>query len=82
MQRLRGRFSAQGGRFVLEVAEVNLLVSASTCPQGDVSLACGAGGVPKTYPLGVEVYTLADGWLESFGWEPAEPSKYPGRHGL
>ena len=70
------------GDYLEFLAEVDLLVSASTCPQGDVSLACGADGVPKTYPLGVEVYTLPEGWLEGFGWEPAEPSKYPGKHGL
>jgi hypothetical protein len=36
-------------------AETDLLVAASTCPQGDVSVACGTGRAPTCYPLGVQV---------------------------
>lgn len=70
------------GDYLEFLAETDLLVSASACPQGDVSMACGAGGEPLTYPLGVEVYEPRDGWLESCGWAPSEPSSYPGNHGL
>jgi hypothetical protein len=34
------------GDYLEFLAETDLLVSASTCPQGDVSMACGAGGEP------------------------------------
>jgi len=70
------------GDYLEFLAETDVLVSASTCPQGDVSMACGAGGEPVTYPLGVEVYRPREGWLEASGWAPSEPSSYPGRHGL
>ena len=70
------------GDYLEFLAETDLLVSASTCPQGDVSLTCGGDGEPVTYPLGVEVYQPKEGWLESCGWSPSEPSKYPGKHGL
>jgi hypothetical protein len=30
-------------------------VALSTCPQGDVSVACGTGKAPQCYPLGVQV---------------------------
>jgi uncharacterized protein YcgI (DUF1989 family) len=71
------------GDYLELLAEVDLLVSASTCPQGDVSLACGAqSGEPQCYPLRVEVYKLRDGLLEATGWAPATPSGYSGSHGL
>ena len=45
-----------------------LLVSASTCPRGDVSVACGdRGGVPVCYPLTVEIYKPREGWVELGG---------------
>ncbi|KAL7540159.1 hypothetical protein ACHAXR_012856 [Thalassiosira sp. AJA248-18] len=52
------------GDYIEFLAETDLLVSASTCPQGDVSLACGGGGEPDVYPLGVEIYKLETGWLD------------------
>ena len=70
------------GDYLEFLAETDLLVSASCCPQGDVSMACGAGGEPVTYPLGVEIYQPREGLLESCGWAPSEPSKYAGQHGL
>jgi uncharacterized protein YcgI (DUF1989 family) len=72
----------QVGDYIEFLAETDLLVSASTCPQGDVSLACGGGGEPIVYPLGVQVWKPVEGWLESHVWEPSCPSAYSGRHGL
>ena len=44
------------GDYIEFLAEIDVLVSASTCPQGDVSVACGdRGGVPVCYPLAVEI---------------------------
>ena len=70
------------GDYIEFMAEMDLLVSASTCPQGDVSLPCGGGGEPVVYPLGVEVYKLDRDWLESQGWSPNEVNGYSGNHGL
>lgn len=61
---------------------MDLLVAASTCPQGDMSLACGGGGVPVVYPLGVEVYKSKDGLLKEGGWSSSEVNAYGGNHGL
>jgi len=72
----------QVGDYIEFLAEMDVLVSASTCPQGDVSLACGGGGVPKVYPLGVEVYKVDEGLLKEFGWGSSEVSGYSGNHGL
>mmetsp|Transcript_32139 Transcript_32139/g.47479 ORF Transcript_32139/g.47479 Transcript_32139/m.47479 type:complete len:291 (-) Transcript_32139:52-924(-) len=58
------------GDYLEFLAEIDLLVSASTCPQGDVSLACGGGGEPKVYPLGVEIYKVDEQLLG--GWSPSE----------
>ena len=70
------------GDYIEFVAEIDLLVSASTCPQGDVSVACGGGGEPITYPLTVEIYAPKEGWLEGWGWSSSEVSGYGGNHGL
>eukprot|EP00316_Scyphosphaera_apsteinii_P004847 CAMPEP_0119338470 /NCGR_PEP_ID=MMETSP1333-20130426/96134_1 /TAXON_ID=418940 /ORGANISM="Scyphosphaera apsteinii, Strain RCC1455" /LENGTH=280 /DNA_ID=CAMNT_0007349761 /DNA_START=115 /DNA_END=957 /DNA_ORIENTATION=+ len=70
------------GDYIEFLAETDLLVSASTCPQGDVSMACGAGGEPETYPLAVEVWMPQAEILEEAGWTPSEISGYTGRHGL
>ena len=67
------------GDYLEFLAETELLVSASCCPQGDVSMACGAGGEPITYPLGVEIYEPRAGWLASEGWEPSQPSALSSR---
>ena len=72
----------QVGDYIEFLAECDLLVSASTCPQGDVSLACGGGGEPVVYPLGVQVWKPEAGWLEREGWEPSIKSGYSGNHGL
>lgn len=70
------------GDYIEFLAETDLLVSASTCPQGDVSLACGGDGEPLVYPLGVQVWQPTSGWLQSAGWEPSTVSAYSGNHGL
>lgn len=70
------------GDFIMFLAETDLLVSASTCPQGDVSLACGGGGEPTVYPLGVEIWKPKEGWLESCNWEPSIVNTYKGNHGM
>jgi uncharacterized protein YcgI (DUF1989 family) len=71
------------GDYIEFLAEIDLLVSASTCPQGDVSVACGdRGGVPVCYPLTVEIYKPREGWLEGRGWSSSEVSGYGGDHGL
>lgn len=70
------------GDYIEFLAETDVLVSASACPQGDVSMACGLSERPATFPLGVEVWKPREGWLESCGWSPSEASGYSGRHGL
>jgi uncharacterized protein YcgI (DUF1989 family) len=68
-------------------AETNLLLAASTCPGGDLSVPLwgpDAAGEPSCNPIGVEVFRLPPGRLT--GWRPAERSTYQGaagmRHGL
>lgn len=70
------------GDYLEFLAETDLLVSASTCPQGDVSMACGTCGEPLAYSLGVEVWKPRNGLLEEAGWAPSTPSTYAGKHGL
>jgi uncharacterized protein YcgI (DUF1989 family) len=70
------------GDYLEFLAETDVLVSASTCPQGDVSMQCGGTGEPECFPLGVEIYKPEDGWLEGAGWEPSTASGYAGKHGL
>ncbi len=70
------------GDYLEFLAETDLRVSASTCPQGDVSLACGGGGEPVVYPLKVEVYELPEDFLTKAGWKPSEVSNYSRSHGI
>ena len=70
------------GDYIEFLAETDLVVSASTCPQGDVSLACGGGGEPVVYPLGVEIYKVDDELFEKSGWSPSDINGYGGNHGL
>jgi uncharacterized protein len=74
----------QIGDYLEFIAETNLLVSASTCPQGDVSIACGDGNAePQCFPLTVQVYELNDPQLlTSAGWHPSVVNGYSGTHGL
>lgn len=71
------------GDYLEFLAETDLLVSASTCPQGDCSMACAGDGEPTTYPLSVEVWKLKDeNVLEKEGWKPTIMSQYRGNHGM
>jgi uncharacterized protein YcgI (DUF1989 family) len=59
---------------------MDLLVALSTCPQGDVSVACGTGKAPECFPLGARVYQPPAELLE--GWKPSEVNGYGGGHGM
>lgn len=61
-------------------AETDLLVAASTCPQGDVSIACGTGKAPQCYPLAVQIYQPTAEMLQ--GWAPSQAVRYAGGHGM
>lgn len=71
----------QVGDYIEFLAETDLIVAASTCPQGDVSIACGddSQGEPTVYPLTVQVYELESGFLGS-SWKPSQPSGYSRSH--
>ncbi|KAI8464882.1 MAG: hypothetical protein J3K34DRAFT_525824 [Monoraphidium minutum] len=68
------------GDYIEFLAETDVLVAASTCPQGDVSVACGTGRAPTCYPLGVQVFQPSPEALA--GWRPSEPNGYSGGHGM
>eukprot|EP00877_Chromochloris_zofingiensis_P004607 jgi/Chrzof1/14147/Cz08g26230.t1 len=68
------------GDYIEFLAEIDLLVALSTCPQGDVSVACGTGKAPKCYPLGVQIYQPGEEALQ--GWAPSQPVRYMGGHGM
>jgi uncharacterized protein len=71
----------QVGDYIEFLAETDLRVSASTCPQGDVSLACGSSdGSPVCYPLTVQVYKLPDDYLRQAGWKPSVVNGYNRTH--
>jgi len=70
------------GDYIEFLAETDLIVAASTCPQGDVSMSCGGDGKPAVFPLTVMVYKLDVEFLYSHGWSPSEPSGYSGNHGI
>ncbi|KAK1624244.1 hypothetical protein BDP81DRAFT_330604 [Colletotrichum phormii] len=79
---------AQPGDHIEFLAEQDLLMALSTCPGGDLSL-WGFGEdseeemIKCCRPLKVEVFRLEDeGLLQRGGWNPAEVSKYSGRHGM
>lgn len=68
------------GDYLELFAQIDLIIAAGTCPQGDVSLACGSDAEPVCYPLMVTIYRLPDGLLR--GWTPPCISPYRGMHGL
>jgi hypothetical protein len=71
------------GDYIEFLVDIDLLVSTSTCPQGDVRITCGnRGGVPVSYPLTVEIKKPREGWLEWRGRSSSEVSGYCGDHGL
>lgn len=64
-------------------AEVDLLVAASTCPGGDLSVPLwgpGAGAEPVCNPILAEVWRVPDRLLR--GWSPPPRAGYSGLHGL
>ena len=68
-------------------AEIDLLMAASTCPGGDLSVPMwgpDAGEEPHCNPIKVEVLELGPAVLE--GWQPPQRAQYRGaagvRHGL
>ena len=67
----------QVGDYIEFLAETDLRVSASTCPQGDVSIACGDSDLePTVYPLTVQVYKLPDNYLLDRNWKPSTINGY------
>lgn len=68
------------GDYLELFAQTDLILAAGTCPQGDVSLACGSDAEPTCYPLKVTVYRLHGDILR--GWTPPNISPYRGTHGL
>jgi uncharacterized protein YcgI (DUF1989 family) len=72
----------QVGDYIEFLAETDLRVAASTCPQGDVSIACGSNDPPTVYPLTVQIYDVPTEILTSKGWEPSKVSGYSRTHGL
>lgn len=78
---------ARVGDYFELFAEVDLLLAASTCPGGDLSVPLwgpDAGAEPVCNPIGIEVYEVDSDALR--GWTPPEPAAYRGmnggRHGL
>jgi len=71
----------QKGDYLEFLAEIDLIVGLSTCPQGDVSIACGTNEAPKCYPLAIEVYQPTPEAMEEW-WKASEPVKYLANHGL
>lgn len=62
--------------------EIDLLMAASTCPGGDLSVPLWgpeAGAEPVCNPIRVEVFELEPSLLKD--WQPARPSNYQGMHG-
>lgn len=74
---------AQPGDFVELFAEIDLLVAASTCPGGDLSVpmwGAGSDAEPRCHPIKVEVFRPEAGALE--GWRSPEVASYRGMHGV
>ncbi len=74
---------ARVGDYFELFAEVDLLMAASTCPGGDLSVPLwgpGSGAEPNCNPIKVEVFRVADHALS--GFSPPERASYRGAHGL
>lgn len=78
---------ARVGDYFELFAEIDLLLAASTCPGGDLSVPLwgpDAGAEPICHPIGVEIYALDPDTLSE--WTPPKPAAYRGmegdRHGL
>ena len=81
------RCPAQCGDYFELFAEVDLLMAASTCPGGDLSVPLwgeDAGAEPPCHPIGVDIYRLDPALLT--GWRSPDRAAYQGavdlRHGL
>ena len=64
-------------------AEIDLLMAASTCPGGDLSVPLwgpDADAEPSCHPIRVEVFELADDLLSE--WKSPEPADYRGANGV
>ncbi len=73
--------AVRGDHFEL-FCEVGLLMAASTCPGGDLSVPLWgpeAGREPVCNPVQVEVFSLDPSLLK--GWQPPKQSAYQGMHG-
>jgi uncharacterized protein len=71
------------GDHVELLAETDLLMAASACPGGDLSVPLwgpGSGATPTGNPVRVEVLRPDDGVLED--WRPAGRARYTGMGGL
>ena len=78
---------ARVGDYFEVFAETDLLMAASTCPGGDLSVPLWgpeAGAEPNCHPILVEVFDIDSVLLEK--WTPSETAQYAGaqgvRHGL
>jgi uncharacterized protein YcgI (DUF1989 family) len=73
---------AKVGDFFELFCEVDLLMAASTCPGGDLSVPIwgpGSGGEPRCHPVLLEVFGVDPALLES--WTPPARAAYAGAHG-
>jgi uncharacterized protein YcgI (DUF1989 family) len=64
-------------------AEVDLLLAASTCPGGDLSVPLwgpGSGAEPPCHPIGIEVQRVEAGAIAE--WTPPPTALRPGADGL
>jgi uncharacterized protein YcgI (DUF1989 family) len=73
---------AKPGDYFELFCEVDLLMAASTCPGGDLSVPIwgpGSGGEPRCHPVQLEVFSVDPALLEA--WTPPTRAAYAGVHG-
>lgn len=74
------------GDYIELFAHIDLLIAASTCPQGDVSVACGdEHRTPVCFPLDMAVFSVEESVAQTANapWQRfAKPVRYSGTHGL
>ena len=74
---------AQRGDHFDLLADIDLLMAASTCPGGDLSVPLwgpGSGAEPPCHPIGVEVFAVDPALLD--GWHASPRASYSGAHDL
>ena len=74
---------ARSGDYFELFAEIDLLMAASTCPGGDLSVPLwgpDAGAEPVCHPIQVQVFELGDELLSQ--WVPPRPVDYRGASGV